>query len=264
MRYFILILLFFVSVFADSIESYNTNDGDGFKTWDYIDNGRYKADIFLMHTTKIEFNKGERVIDTSLVDVTCIRSWFIKKNRDAIFVTALKNDCDTILRVQTSKTQYFLELNAKLPIGNFKKELVLIYNFAYPEEDNNAEGGANGIDFIRFNTYSGINCDPIDKTKNNYNYSISENSLGKRVDRDIAPSLIFDDGKFTYMKFPNKVPSIFAVDSNGFEVSTNVISDGKDCIRVDGVGTRYSLKLGPALVCVFNEAFENINRARIK
>ena len=87
----------------------------------------------------------------------------------------------------------------------------------------------------------------------NSDYSIAE---GKGSE-DILPSLVFDDGRFTYLRFPNnrEVPAVFHVLGDGSETLVNVRMEG-DLLVVDRVSRRLMLRAGSAVVGVWNEAFD--------
>lgn len=87
----------------------------------------------------------------------------------------------------------------------------------------------------------------------NSNYSISEGESSE----DIAPTLVFDDGRFTYFRFPNnrEVPAVFHVLGDGSETLVNARMEG-DLLVVDRVSRRLMLRAGSAVVGVWNEAFD--------
>jgi type IV secretion system protein VirB9 len=87
----------------------------------------------------------------------------------------------------------------------------------------------------------------------NGNYSIA---VGKHAG-DIIPTLVFDDGRFTYFKFPNnrEVPAVFHVDSEGQESVVNARMEG-DLLVADRISHKFYLRRGKAVVGVFNEAFD--------
>jgi type IV secretion system protein VirB9 len=87
----------------------------------------------------------------------------------------------------------------------------------------------------------------------NSNYSVAE---GKDSE-DIVPSLVFDDGRFTYLRFPNnrEVPAVFHVLADGSETLVNVRMEG-DLLVVDRVSRRLMLRSGSFVVGVWNEAFD--------
>jgi type IV secretion system protein VirB9 len=74
---------------------------------------------------------------------------------------------------------------------------------------------------------------------------------------DIAPSLVFDDGRFTYFRFANnrEIPTIFAISPNGEVKRINFAMEG-DLAIVQKMGRRFVLRLGNAVVGVWNEAFD--------
>jgi type IV secretion system protein VirB9 len=74
---------------------------------------------------------------------------------------------------------------------------------------------------------------------------------------EIAPSLVFDDGRFTYFRFAanREVPTIFYISPTGEESRINFHMDG-DLAVVQRLGRRFVLRLGKAVVGVWNEAYD--------
>jgi type IV secretion system protein VirB9 len=87
----------------------------------------------------------------------------------------------------------------------------------------------------------------------NSTYSIAE---GKNSE-DIVPTLVFDDGRFTYLKFPNnrEVPAVFHVLPDGSETVVNARMEG-DLLVADRVSRRLMLRAGSAVVGVWNDSFD--------
>jgi len=87
----------------------------------------------------------------------------------------------------------------------------------------------------------------------NSSYSIAE---GKESE-DIVPTLVFDDGRFTYLRFPNnrEVPAVFHVLPDGTETVVNARMEG-DLLVTDRVSRRLMLRAGSAVVGVWNDAFD--------
>ena len=87
----------------------------------------------------------------------------------------------------------------------------------------------------------------------NSSYSIAEGKYSE----DIVPTLVFDDGRFTYLKFPNnrEVPAVFHVLPDGSETAVNARMEG-DLLVADRVSRRLMLRAGSAVVGVWNEAFD--------
>ena len=74
---------------------------------------------------------------------------------------------------------------------------------------------------------------------------------------DIVPNLVFDDGRFTYFRFPGnrEIPAVFQRGSDGVESVVNAEMEG-DLLRVDRVGRQFYLRMGNQAVRVWNDAFE--------
>jgi type IV secretion system protein VirB9 len=87
----------------------------------------------------------------------------------------------------------------------------------------------------------------------NSRYSIA---LGAFSD-DIVPSTVFDDGRFTYLRFAanREIPAVFQIGQDGLESLVNARTEG-DLLVVDRVARRLNLRLGRQVVGVFNDAFD--------
>ncbi len=87
----------------------------------------------------------------------------------------------------------------------------------------------------------------------NTDYTLAEGEHSQ----DIVPTLVFDDGRFTYLKFPGQrdVPAAFQVLGDGSEalVSTRMEDD---LMVIDRVARRFVLRAGSAVVALWNEAFD--------
>lgn len=84
-------------------------------------------------------------------------------------------------------------------------------------------------------------------------YSIAEG----RGSSDIVPTLVFDDGRFTYFRFPGnrEVPAVFHVLGDGSETLVNSRMEG-ELLVVDRVSRLLKLRAGSAVVGVWNDAFD--------
>ncbi|CUS37059.1 conserved exported hypothetical protein [Candidatus Nitrospira nitrosa] len=74
---------------------------------------------------------------------------------------------------------------------------------------------------------------------------------------DIAPSLVFDDGRFTYFQFPpnREIPAIFYFSPLGEETRINFNME-KDLAVVQRMGRRFVLRLGEAVVGIWNDSYD--------
>ena len=87
----------------------------------------------------------------------------------------------------------------------------------------------------------------------NSSYSVAQ----AKGSEDIVPTLVFDDGRFTYLRFPNnrEVPAVFQMLRDGAETVVNTRMEG-DLLVVDCVCRRLMLRAGSAAVGLFNDAFD--------
>lgn len=83
-------------------------------------------------------------------------------------------------------------------------------------------------------------------------YSVAESANAQ----DIVPTLIFDDGRFTYLRFAANanLPAVFEVREDGSEGVVNTRMED-DLLAIDRVSRRLVLRSGTAAVGVFNEGF---------
>jgi type IV secretion system protein VirB9 len=87
----------------------------------------------------------------------------------------------------------------------------------------------------------------------NTRYSLAEGA----VSQDIVPTLVYDDGRFTYLRFPGnrEVPAVFHVLGDGSETLVNARMED-DLLIVDRVSRRLMLRAGSSVVGIWNEAFD--------
>ena len=91
----------------------------------------------------------------------------------------------------------------------------------------------------------------------NTQYSIAEGTGSQ----DIVPTLVYDDGRFTYLRFPGnrEVPAVFHVLGDGSETLVNARMED-DMLVVDRVSRKLMLRAGSAVVGLWNEAFDRDGR----
>ena len=87
----------------------------------------------------------------------------------------------------------------------------------------------------------------------NTKYSIAQGTGSQ----DIVPTLVFDDGRFTYLRFPGhrELPAVFHVLGDGSETLVNARMED-DLLVVDRISRRLMLRAGSAVVGLWNEAFD--------
>lgn len=90
----------------------------------------------------------------------------------------------------------------------------------------------------------------------NWNYSMQ---IGD-VSHNIAPTMAYDDGRFTYLKFPNNrdFPSAFTVAADKTEslVNSHIDPAMPDTLVLQRVSKEMVLRLGNAVVGIYNDSFD--------
>jgi type IV secretion system protein VirB9 len=90
----------------------------------------------------------------------------------------------------------------------------------------------------------------------NWNYSMQ----AAKYSNDIVPDEIYDDGRFTYIKFNGnrELPSVFKVTADGEEVIVDRHIQGRDVMVIHEVSPRWVLRLDKQTVGLWNDAFDSV------
>lgn len=90
------------------------------------------------------------------------------------------------------------------------------------------------------------------------NWNYSKENIGDS--ESISPSMTYDDGRFTYLKFDGNraMPEVFAVDAEGNEstVATHVEGDANDVLVIHKVWKHFVLRAGRQVVGIWNESYD--------
>lgn len=79
-----------------------------------------------------------------------------------------------------------------------------------------------------------------------------------KVGADISPRDVFDDGRMTYMRFPNNLPVPVVYRSIPGQEDERLVNTHMQCdfLVLHGVAPLWNLRLGTSMVGVFNEDFD--------
>lgn len=182
--------------------------------------------------TTISFDDDEKVESMSLGDS---KAWQVLPidSRNILFVKPILDKADTNLTVITNRRIYHFELSAHTAANGRVDDIIYELKFLYPAGSPNfgteLAGGlassqilssppssqvlgaaaTNGASFE--NAKVEMFKSPPDPrgTGSNTDYAM-------KGDTELAPTLIFDDGEFTYIKFAKgaDIPALFSVDKN--------------------------------------------------
>lgn len=238
------VCLFFVgSASADNYGDVPLPMDSRIKTLVYNENEIFKIAVHYGYQCSIEFAKDEAISTYSLGSDY---AWFIKAaGPRRLFIKALEGSAHTNMTLITNKRIYQFELESKDPNDALDEELVYVVRFFYPSE--NLDKPRVKVDTKHF-------APVLLQQKKSYNFDYS--LTGPET---IAPIKVFDDGKSTFLQFPDDnavIPHIFTVASDGSENRASYSRKG-DFIVIGQVGEKLVLRLGKDTVHVYNELNSN-------
>jgi type IV secretion system protein VirB9 len=209
-----------------------------------------RIDAFIGIGTQIVFADDEEIKDFGS---GFSEGWEFVKRGNVFYLKPKQENADTNLHVVTNRRQYLFELwlhkdwmkkkSRNLP---YDPRMTFRIEFVYPDDD----AGRLLMLAERKELKDRLNAKNIPR---NWNYTMH---VGK-ASREIAPTMAYDDGRFTYLKFPNnrEIPAMFLVFDDKTEsiVNTHVIDD---TVVIQRVAKRFYLRLGSAVVGLYNESYD--------
>ncbi|SPE27255.1 Type IV secretory pathway, VirB9 component [Burkholderiales bacterium] len=218
-------------------------------------------------TTLVQFGAGEHVQSIGVgqaadcsqaADPWCV-SW--PANSGFLYVRAKTRASSPLtLAVVTDRHAYSLQFEPLAPTSARPALLRLIYTYPAPKP---AAASAAGVEEqgkpVAIATPVVSEGEVIaERMKSapipvNANYTIAYG----RNSADLAPALVFDDGRFTYLKWPGnrEIPAVFEIREDGSEMVANTRMEG-DLIVVDRVAHGLTLRSGAAVASLRNESFD--------
>ena len=158
---------------------------------------------------------------------------------------------DTNLAVTTTRRLYTFLLRLQPPARNpFPPPANVAYRitFRYPADEAAAKRQAR---LAQANARLAAQAGP-----RNWNYSMQ---VAPNSDA-IAPAMAYDDGRFTYLRFPSnqEMPAVFVVAADKTEslVNSHIDPAQPDVLVVQRVAPELALRLGNQAIGVFNDAYE--------
>lgn len=208
---------------------------------EYSDNLVVKVVGYQNHSTVIEFTKGETL---ETIHGAAPINWIGAAVENKAFIRPENNAKTGTIIITTDKHSYILDL---VP--------------AYGK--TNSTDRVSKIIFTKASGKTTKSTEPIKpevkrgfapKVKNiNYTMEIVNNET------DIIPLEVYDDGTFTYFKFPfhSEIPAIYKGSLGSKKETTVNTHNENDYVVVQGVSSQWNLRSGDALIGVFNETFSN-------
>jgi len=210
--------------------------------------------------TRIVFAPDENIID---VDCGFTQGWQFNDRLNMLYIKAISvkvgdallspqaGKWNTNLMVRTNRRMYDFDLRLISSRGSNgeapqNKRVAYRVEFDYPDADSLARAKLANKAKLK----QKFDEKPIPR---NWSYSmqVGDGSEG------IAPTMAYDDGRFTYLKFPNNrdIPAAFIVAPDKAESIVNSHMDN-DVLVIHRVSREFVLRLGKAVIGVYNDKFD--------
>ncbi|MDP9902392.1 TrbG/VirB9 family P-type conjugative transfer protein [Variovorax ginsengisoli] len=219
---------------------------------EYKDNLVLRAVGYPDHPIMLELDPTEPIADAAGGKIA---KWEISKLGSRFFARPLDGARDATVLIVTKSRSYVLDLvpgSAKGAPADFVSKIVM----TYPVEKT--------PDLALEAQVMKDAATPLSEAlKGVRNEQYSMEVVSETV--DIKPREVFDDGRFTYFKFPQNlpIPAIFkSTPGSNDEWLTNSHRDN-DYVVVHGVGAAWNLRLSGSVVGIFNDAFDATGNASV-
>ncbi|WP_299615595.1 TrbG/VirB9 family P-type conjugative transfer protein [uncultured Tateyamaria sp.] len=203
--------------FAEAIPRSGPNDSR-VRVATYQDGQVYRLKVSLTHVTTVEFGQGETIRSIIAGDTEGFQLDGVPGGR-AFAVKPNARGVHTNITVYTNRRSYYFNVTES------SSPTFYVVQFRYPDENRRPTNA-------------------VAQRAPNYNYAASDR-------KNFTPSSVWDDGTFTYFRFPRNapVPAIFQ-HNNGRERTVNSTQVEDGVLRVSGVGREWVLRLGDEIVCI--------------
>ena len=174
-------------------------------------------------------------------------AWKLKTSGNNIFFKPTTETPETNLLISTNKRTYAFDLR----MAGRKQPPTYILRFRYPEEaarlrqaEAQKRQEARRLAAMHSNGRQAL-------SGANYNYW----AYGEKT---LAPSGMWDDGRFTYLKFDDarEMPTVFKVSPDGTESTVNTHME-QDTLVVHDTFALYYLRLGKKVLGVENRSYDS-------
>ena len=205
------------TAFAEAIPRSGPNDSR-VRVATYQDGQVYRLKVSLTHVTTVEFGQGETIRSIIAGDTEGFQLDGVPGGR-AFAVKPNARGVHTNINVYTNRRSYYFNVTES------SSPTFYVVQFRYPEENRRPTNA-------------------VAQRAPNYNYAASDRT-------NFTPSSVWDDGTFTFFRFPRNapVPAIFQ-HNNGRERTVNSTQVEDGVLRVSGVGREWVLRLGDEIVCI--------------
>ena len=195
--------------------------------------------------TLIQLENGEEISDENSTGAGLgdLKAWQVDLRGNNIFIKPKASNPDANMVIVTTKRTYALHL--KTAAAN---KAGYIIRFTYPDTQLAQEKEALKHSLAIQNKLASANGEA---TKNIG--KINMKGYFMRGDSELAPKQIWDDGRFTYLKYPNSkdLPAVYRILPDGKEMLVNThVQD--DMIVLQETAKGYMLRLGQSVLEIRN------------
>lgn len=209
-------------------------------------------DVFVIrtkigHSSLIQFEDGEFIHDDGGLGVGEARDWSIAVKGNNVFFKPVQPSAPTNMIIVTNKRTYAFALYATMA-----DDMTYVARFNYPQDQVKKKLPSKPMP-ANFQRVKQGDISYLIDAKINTAYV-------KRGNLEIAPTAMWDDGLFTYLKYDNakELPSIYKVMPDDSESLVNTHIDN-DTVVVHETNRLYRLRLGQAVAELANQKSQHDN-----
>lgn len=215
------------------------------QTVTYSKNNVIKVTAQVGQATLIQFEEDERLEgDSATLGMGDAEGWNLAVKGNNILFKPLVYQSDTNLIVTTNKRTYIFQLS----IDNETKTPTFALRFHYPDTakakaDAEKQKNRQAHDILQGN-------------HNRLDVVITNDNYWGFGDKEIKPTALYDDGRFTYFEYNNgrELPTIYKVLPDGTEALVNKHVKGHTIV-VHEVAEEYVIRLGMSALGIQNQGF---------
>ncbi|MBR0128292.1 MAG: TrbG/VirB9 family P-type conjugative transfer protein [Neisseriaceae bacterium] len=205
------------------------------------------------HTVTVQLDKGESA-EEGVVAMGDAQAWNMAVKGNNLIFKPTAESPQTNLTVITNKRIYVFDLSLAGCSYNKKGKKVCtpptyLLRFTYPDDIAAAKAAANRQQARAFQMKLKYGLDGA-KTPLNYNYY----GVG---DKKIAPTTIWDDSRFTYLRYADNrdLPMIYKLNPDGTEALVNFRTED-DILIIHETAEEFRLRLGKSVLGVRNKGYK--------
>lgn len=201
--------------------------------------------------TLIQFEDDERIVDTpsGMIGFGDAKAWSVGPKGSNIMLKPKVTQPDTKALVVTNKRTYAFEIKSVPKKSGIQPTLIV--RFTYPDTRAKlAKAEADRQDVIAKRLQQTGGKDGTTKIRNR--------QFMKRGDESLSPSLVEDDGRFTYFRFDStrELPVVYKLLPDGREALTNFHMDpDTGTMVVHETASNFVLRYGKAVMAIRNDGW---------